>query len=559
MANAAIILTATDKTQAAFNTAQRNLDALTGAASRFNAAMAGVGLGVSIQAIGKMADDYASLQARLQLASRSAEEFAAANAAVQRIASASSAPLLETATLYTRIASSLKDTSVSQAEMVDTTEAVALSLRISGASAGEASSAMLQFSQAVASGVLRGEEFNAVNESAPRLMQALAKSLGVSVGALRDMAKEGQLTRDVLINGLARQLPELRREAESLPKTLGATFTDLNNKLLITVGQIDKITGASNGLAQAFDKIGKPLIITTFQTLGVVGANVAYVFNQVGKEIGGIAAQLAALATGNFREAGVIGDIMKRDAALARKELDDIERRIMGLGGKTQAAAGGKATPSGNGVEEIGPISNELKKSLEKALNPDILEKFATGFKDMRLKIQAEYAALVQTFDQSANGEASGLGVTSAIVGARSAISGGDGAGAAASIAAGKAQLSDLAKSGAPRFELDYLARQLKEVELAAVDVAEKAATSARDALSRGIGDLSANISKVKQPELVLNTDLLAKQIKQAVADAQAELSANPLAVPVVYVPKVSESGGLSVDLSRAASKLGAR
>ena len=559
MANAAIILTATDKTQAAFSNAQRNLDALTGAASKFNAALAGVGLGVSIQAIGKMADDYASLQARLQLASRSAEEFAAANAAVQRIASASSAPLLETATLYTRIASSLKDTSVSQAEMVDTTEAVALALRISGASAGEASSAMLQFSQAVASGVLRGEEFNAVNESAPRLMQALAKSLGVSVGALRDMAKEGQLTRDVLINGLARQLPELRREAESLPKTLGATFTDLNNKLLLTVGQIDKITGASNGLAQAFDKIGKPLIITTFQTLGVVGANVAYVFNQVGKEIGGIAAQLAALASGNFREAGIIGDIMKRDAALARKELDDIERRILGLGGKTQAAAGGKATPSGNGVEEIGPISNELKKSLEKALNPDILEKFATGFKDMRLKIQAEYAALVQTFDQSANGEASGLGVTSAIVGARSAISGGDGAGAAASIAAGKAQLSDLAKSGAPRFELDYLARQLKEVELAAVDVAEKAATSARDALSRGIGDLSANISKVKQPELVLNTDLLAKQIKQAVADAQAELSANPLAVPVVYVPKVSESGGLSVDLSRAASKLGAR
>ena len=364
MANAAIILTATDKTQAAFNNALRNLDALTGAASRFNAALASVGLGVSLQAIGQMADDYASLQARLKLASRSAEEFAAANAAVQRIASASSAPLLETATLYTRIASSLKDTSVSQAEMVDTTEAVALSLRISGASAGEASSAMLQFSQAVASGVLRGEEFNAVNESAPRLMQALAKSLGVSVGALRDMAKEGQLTRDVLINGLARQLPELRREAESLPKTLGATFTDLNNKLLLTVGQIDKITGASNGLAQAFDKIGKPLIITTFQTLGVVGANVAYVFNQVGKEIGGIAAQLAALASGNFREAGIIGDIMKRDAALARKELDDIERRILGLGGKTQDAAAAAAGKAASGrIQLPGAKANKSGKT----------------------------------------------------------------------------------------------------------------------------------------------------------------------------------------------------
>lgn len=553
MANAAIILTATDKTQAAFNNAQRNLDALTGAASRFNAALAGVGLGVSLQAIGQMADDYASLQARLKLASRSAEEFAAANEAVQRIAAASSAPLLETATLYTRIASSLKDTSVSQAEMVGTTEAVALSLRISGASAVEASSAMLQFSQAVASGVLRGDEFNAVNESAPRLMQALAKSLGVSVGALRDMAKEGQLTRDVLIDGLARQLPELRREAESLPKTLGATFTDLNNTLLSTIGRINEASGASGTLAKAFSDVGNPLIIKTLETLGVVAANTSFVFKTLANDA---VSSLTAIGYAMTLQFGMAKKTLDLSAAYAKSErtkLDELEKKIFGGEKKTQTEL------PANGVKEIGPISNELKKRLEKSLNPDILEKFATGFKDMRLKIQAEYAALVQTFDQSANGEASGLGVTSAIVGARSAISGGDGAGAAASIAAGKAQLSDLAKSGAPRFELDYLARQLKEVELAAVDVAEKAATSARDALSRGIGDLSANISKVKQPELVLNTDLLAKQIKQAVADAQAELSANPLAVPVVYVPKVSESGGLSVDLSRAASKLGAR
>jgi len=410
MANAAIILTATDKTQAAFNNAQRNLDALTGAASRFNAALAGVGLGVSLQAIGQMADDYASLQARLKLASRSAEEFAAANEAVQRIAAASSAPLLETATLYTRIASSLKDTSVSQAEMVGTTEAVALSLRISGASAAEASSAMLQFSQAVASGVLRGEEFNAVNESAPRLMQALAKSLGVSVGALRDMAKEGQLTRDVLINGLARQLPELRREAESLPKTLGATFTDLNNKLLLTVGQIDKITGASNGLAQAFDKIGKPLILTTFQTLGVVGANVAYVFNQVGKEIGGIAAQLAALATGNFREAGIIGDIMKRDAALARKELDDIERRIMGLGGKTQAAAAAAGKAASERIPLPTAKTGKSGKTAKTKENPLTTQSKADALRDYQLydlpafeAEAAEFEAIIKRSVDDAN------------------------------------------------------------------------------------------------------------------------------------------------------------
>lgn len=341
-----IILSATDKTAAAFKSAQKNLDGLSGSMSKFNSLLAGVGLGVSAQTIGKMADDYSNLQSRLKLASRSTQEFAAANEAVQRIAAASQSPLLETATLYTRIAASLKDTAVSQEEMVGTTEAVALALRISGASAAEASSAMLQFSQAMASGVLRGEEFNAVNESAPRLMQALAKSLGVGVGALRDMAKAGQLTREVLINGLANELPTLRREAETLPKTFGAAFTELNNTLLLTIGRINETSRASGTLAQALTDIGKPAITTIFETLGVVGVNVAYVFRQVGNEIGGIAAQLSALAQFRFKDAGLIGDMMKRDAQVARKELDAIEARILGLSGKTQAAATSGASRS---------------------------------------------------------------------------------------------------------------------------------------------------------------------------------------------------------------------
>lgn len=67
------------------------------------------------------------------------------------------------------------------------------------------------------------------------------------------------------------------------------------------------------------------------QTIAVLWANVVYVFRQVGKEIGGIAAQLAALLRGDFKGAGYIGDAMKRDAAVARKEIDDLEKRIMGL------------------------------------------------------------------------------------------------------------------------------------------------------------------------------------------------------------------------------------
>lgn len=294
--------------------------------------LATLAAGFSVRGLAEAADAYANLQARLRLAGRSQDEFAASQAAVQRIASAAQVSLTETAVLYTRIANSLKDTNVSQAAFVDTTEAVALALRLSGASVAEAQSTMLQFSQAIASGVLRGEEFNAVSEAAPRLLQALAVSLNKPVGELRAMAKAGELTRDVLINGLAAELPTLRREAEGLPKTLSGAFTEMGNRVLVMVGQIDQATGASASLAKSFLELGTPAIRTVFETLAVLGANLAFVFKTVGREIGAYAAQIAAILRGDFKGARFIRDAVTADAKAARAELDALEKKILEFG-----------------------------------------------------------------------------------------------------------------------------------------------------------------------------------------------------------------------------------
>ena len=82
------------------------------------------------------------------------------------------------------------------------TDATARSLQISGAKAQEAASATLQLAQALGAGALRGEEFNAVNEAAPRLMKALADGLGVPVGKLKQLAEQGLLTTDVMTMAL---------------------------------------------------------------------------------------------------------------------------------------------------------------------------------------------------------------------------------------------------------------------------------------------------------------------------------------------------------------------
>lgn len=353
--------------------------------------LATLAAGFSVRGLAEAADGYANLQARLKLAARSQEEFAASNDAIQRIARAAQAPLVETAALYTRIAISLKDTDVSQAQFVDTTEAVALALRISGAAVSESQSAMLQFSQAIASGVLRGEEFNAIAENAPRLMQALAAALGKPVGELRAMAKEGQLTREVLINGLAAELPKLRREAESLPKTLSGAFTELGNSLLLTVGQIDQATGASASLAKSLLDLGKPAIRVVFEALAVLGANVAFVFKTVGREIGAYAAQIAAILRLDFKGARFIRDAVTEDSKAARAELDALEKKIFGLGtakaitppvtGKVTPAPATPGKPDRSAVSAAKQEAEALRAA-QAALEKARLEAAAQGLED---------------------------------------------------------------------------------------------------------------------------------------------------------------------------------
>jgi tape measure domain-containing protein len=320
-----INITAADKTKAAIASAERSLEGFRASALNVSGALSGIAGALTVREIASMADSYQNIQARLKLATKDAEEFAAANENIKRIALSSQNPLESTATLYTRISQSLLDVGGTQQQVANTTQALALALRLSGATAGESASAMLQFSQAIGSGVLRGEEFNAVNEAAPRAMKALADALGVPIGKLRTMAEQGEITRDILVEALGSQLPKLLAEAETLPNTFGATFTSLRNQLLLMIGELDQYSGASGATAKAVGEAGR----IALETIVVLGANVGFVFKGIYTEITGIGSQLVALSKLDFDGFTSIGDRMKKEAAAARKELDDFEQRIL--------------------------------------------------------------------------------------------------------------------------------------------------------------------------------------------------------------------------------------
>lgn len=193
----------------------------------------------------RLADESSQIAARLRLATDSQEEFNKALSEVRRIANENGASVTAVTELYTRLSPALREAGRSQTEIVQVTEAVSKALRISGASAAESEGAITQFAQALGAGALRGDEFNSIAEAAPRLMRALADSLGVPVGALRDMAKAGQLTADVVSDALIKELPKLSKEAEEFGETFGSAVQKLENSAVQLVGSIDKLTGAS--------------------------------------------------------------------------------------------------------------------------------------------------------------------------------------------------------------------------------------------------------------------------------------------------------------------------
>jgi len=236
---------ATEQYSRATGSASRTLRRMAGAATF---AISALGVGQIAQA----ADQWTRFEARLNLVTDTSEQAAQAQERILDIANASGSAVDAVGELYVRLAQSLGDAGASAGELETITEAVTQSMRVSGASAAQSAGAIRQLSQSFAAGVLRGDEFNSVNEQAPRLMQALADSLGITRGELRGLAEQGQLTSDILRRALIDQADEIAAESASIPQTMGEALTSVQNSVRRTIGVLDEATGASAAVAEAF-------------------------------------------------------------------------------------------------------------------------------------------------------------------------------------------------------------------------------------------------------------------------------------------------------------------
>ncbi|WP_270292173.1 phage tail tape measure protein [Enterobacter ludwigii] len=246
----------------------------------------------------QFADTWNQLNGRLRLASSSSEDYVQSQRVLMEISQRTGTSLEANSNLYSRIAQSLRDAGYASADVAKVTETVATSLKLSGASTEEASSVITQLSQALGSGVLRGEEFNAIMESGGRLAKLLADGLGTTIGGLRNMANNGELTTDKIVP-LLTNVEILRKEFETLPESISGSAQKVQNAFLAWVGGANDAVGASSTLSGVLDGLANN-IDDVANTAGIlVGVGLARYF---GNMVGSVAQSTRAVIANTAAE-----------------------------------------------------------------------------------------------------------------------------------------------------------------------------------------------------------------------------------------------------------------
>ncbi len=223
--------------------------------SNLTKAFAGLASAIGIVEIVRLADDFTVLNNRLKAVTNSEEEAASALQLVKQVAQDTRSDLASVASLFSDITIATEEMGLTQQQVAQVATTFSQALKVSGADAGAAAGAIRQFGQALASGVLRGDEFNSINEANSKFMGEFAKALGVTRGELRDMAKEGVLTSDVILQATTKMADEVEAAYNKTEQSIGDAFQQLRNSVLGTVGELDEATGASDTLAEVISDL----------------------------------------------------------------------------------------------------------------------------------------------------------------------------------------------------------------------------------------------------------------------------------------------------------------
>ncbi|MEP8213139.1 tape measure protein [Klebsiella pneumoniae] len=307
-----------DSTTRAVNNTERSMSSLSGVAVALAAAL-------SVKQVSEYADAWATVNNKLANSLRPNEQLADVTGRVFNITQQTRSSLDATASLYARLERATRQYGTSADDLAKLTTIINQGFVVSGATAQEAENAIIQLSQGLASGALRGEEFNSVNEQGNRLIVALADSMGVSIGEMRNMAAQGKLTTDVVVNGLLSQ-------GAMIGKEFANTTTTISQALQVAGNNVTKFFG-ENSTVKTGAAIFNDAVVTASENIGVLSAALTAAAAIMGSRYVGaltmsaasqiqsaLAAQRQATANAQAAQSALIAATSVKRKAVADKE-----------------------------------------------------------------------------------------------------------------------------------------------------------------------------------------------------------------------------------------------
>lgn len=237
-------------------------------------AFATLGSAVSVSHIIATADQMQNLASQIRLATSSTEQFHAVQTKLRAIANEQRSSFDAVVDLYSNSQRSLSALGKSQQDVINFTRNMTMAMNVGGRSAQAQAAALTQLGQALASGALRGDEFNSVAEQAPILMDLIAKEMGVTSNAIRELAKDGKITTDVVYNAVAKATDSLSAMSDKMPTTVSQALQVIKNEYGYLV---DDIMNQNSMMSQNLANVAL-WTAENFRTLVGVGATLGAVW-----------------------------------------------------------------------------------------------------------------------------------------------------------------------------------------------------------------------------------------------------------------------------------------
>lgn len=239
-----------------------------------------------------LADTFGALQNKLRVVTEGQAQLTDVTQKLFDISQRTRSSFESSIELYSRLALSTKELGLNQAQVIDFTETLNKAVVLSGATATEASNALIQLSQGLASGALRGDELRSVLEQLPTVADVIAKGLGVTRGQLRKLGEEGKITAEDVVRAFQSAREELGEKFAKTVPTLAQEFTKLKNAVLLAAGGAN-LRPLTEALAELTDLVSDPKFQEGFASfvggvvkLATVGVKAVSTVGQIGQGLG---------------------------------------------------------------------------------------------------------------------------------------------------------------------------------------------------------------------------------------------------------------------------------